>query len=531
MSRLTRQKIANIGGQDDPMNTLSVKDLSGGQNTRQDSQNIGANQAVTLTNVDIGTPGQRKKRPGLTLLEDLSKDSQVLISPFEPDGATNELQTVIVSGADTAVFQWPSSGSFSKITGTDNIVDTDIPIAFKVFKSGGDGDVMVYGSSTKNWKEIQQDNTVADLGNTSGTGTDSPPRSNVGTFFNGRFWVLVNNILDFSDAFSNDYSGAFDTQAAGNRFNMPVGTERFLIGIRNKGLICGGNDEIRYIVPSNTPAATDETGILVKDGCVANRSAVLAGDDILYLAKDGVRGVFKTQFDTLQYKTSLPVSYPLKDQFDVINWAQVHKASATYYDNKYFLALPTSSSTYNNTVWVYYPATNGWMVIDGWNVADWAVMQVQGEDKLYAIDATDGKVYQAWSGTTDNGASFTYTETIGKNSLGSEFEEKMGGEVMVRLKATDQLTVSVFASFDESDFNKLGDIVTEDRTTNFAAWTLPLIFQDAGIYTKKFHIDTYGEWYQIQVKIEHSGEGGDDLTVLQSAVLARLNRYLSEELQ
>ena len=530
MSIKQRIVLSQARAEDDAYNTISIQDLSGGENTIQDAQNISDNQAVELTNVDIGIAGQRKKRPGLTLLEDLEKDSQVLLSHFEPDGSTNELHSVIVSGTDTAVFQWASAGSFSKIVGSDNIVDTDIPIAFKVFKSGSDGDVMVYGSKTKNWHEIQQDNTVTDLGNTSGTGSDSPPRSNVGTFYNSRFWVLVDNKLYYSDAFSDNYSSAFDTRAAGNNYNMPVGIERFLIGIRGKGLICGGNDEIRFITPSTVPDAGDESGILVKDGCVANRSAVLAGDDILYLAKDGVRGVFKTQFDTLQYKTSLPISYPLKDQLDIVNWAHIDKASAVYYDNKYFIALPTSSSTYNNTAWVYYPATNGWMVIEGWNVADWSVLQVNGKDKLFAIDATDGKVYYAWDGSDDNGADFTYTETTKRLDLGSMFEEKVGGEVMVRLKATSQINVSVYASFDESDFNKLGDIFTADRTTNFAAWTLPMEFYDAAIYTEKFHLDAYGEWYQIQIKIEHNGASGEDLTILQSAILARLNKYLSEEL-
>jgi hypothetical protein len=529
MSILNRKKLISVPAGDDPRSTVSIRDLSGGQNTRQDPQNLPENQAETLTNTDISVLGQRKVRPGLTEIDEITSVTLPSLFAFEPIGGTNELQTVILSGSDTAVYQWNLSGDFAAISGTANIIDSDLPTAIKVFKTGGDGDVVLWGSQTKNWHEIKQDDTVTDLGNTQATGTDDPPRSNVAAFFDGRMWVLADNLLSYSDAYPSDYSGSFDTQAAGSAYNMPVGTERFLIGIRGKGLVCGGNDNIRFVTPSTVPAADDVTGLLVKDGCVANRSAVLAGDDILYLAKDGVRGVFKTQFDTLQYKTSLPVSYPLKDEFDLINWAQVTKASAVYYDNKYFLSLPVSSSETNNRVWVYFPASNGWMIITGWNVSDWAVLQVNGEDRLYATDATDGTVYQAWKGSSDNGTDIEYDEVSRKLNLGTEFEKKIQGEIMVRVKATGQYTVSVYASFDEGSFEKLGDILTEDRTVNFAAWTFPMNFQEAGIYTEKFHIDQYGEWYQMQIELKSTSSSGDDLTVLQSSLLGKVAKYLSEE--
>jgi len=338
---------------------------------------------------------------------------------------------------------------------------------------------------------------------------------------------LVGNQLYFSDAFPSDYAGAFNR--ATDIFNMPVGTARFLIGIRGKGLICGGKDNISYIIPSNTPAATDETGILVKDGCVANRSAMIVGDDILYMARDGVRGVFKTQYDTLQYKTSLPLSYPLKDEFETINWAYIHLAAAIYFDNKYFLALPISSSTTNNSVWVYYPATNGWMVIDGWNVADWDVLTYNGEERLYAVNPTDGNVYRAWFGSDNDGADINYSEVGRKDDVLKPFTEKRGGEVIVRAKASGEYHIKVYGSFDESDFTQLGEVYTADRETNFASWTFPMIFQDAGIYTKKFHLDRYGPWYQMQIKIGHDGTGGGDITILQRSIITHEDKYYNEE--
>jgi len=53
-----------------------------------------------------------------------------------------------------------------------------LPTAVKVFKTGGDGHVMLTGSKTTNWHEIDQAGSVTDLTDDS----DDPPQSNVGYF-------------------------------------------------------------------------------------------------------------------------------------------------------------------------------------------------------------------------------------------------------------------------------------------------------------------------------------------------------------
>ena len=79
----------------------------------------------------------------------------------------------------------------------------------------------------------------------------------------------------------------------------------------------------------------------------------------------------------------------------------ITKACSVYFDNKYFISVPVDGSTYCNEVWVYYPA-NGWMVITGWNVSAWSKMKVNGEERLYATDSTDGKSISCVEGFSDN---------------------------------------------------------------------------------------------------------------------------------
>jgi hypothetical protein len=504
------------------------KDVSVGQNTRVDGQNLPENMVIELTNANISVPGQSRVVPGTTQIGVISGvDKCLTLLGFEPDGGTNELRGVFVSGTDSFISKWNGSGTFAPISGSVNLVTTSGAAALKVFKTGGDGHVSLFGCPTKKWAEIEQDGTVNDLGETAGTGSDSPPKSNVATFYNDRMWVLKDNKLYYSDALPSSYANSFSTTQ--QVYNMAVGSERFLIGIRERGLICGGKDIIRYVNPSTTPAATDPYGVLVEIGCEAGKTAQVVGDDILYLAKDGVRGIFKTQYDTLQYGSSLPLSYPLKDDFDIINWAHIDKACAVYFDNKYFIALPTASSEYNNSVWIYFPATQGWVTISGLNVGAFATMKVAGKDRLYATSPTDGTVVQVWNGSTFNGTDITYTERGRYEDLGALFQKKTGGELHFKVKSLGEYTINFYLSIDESDWEKVGTLITESRLVNFQNWTLPMLFQDAGTYTKRINFNSHGRWFTAQYKIECTGAIGDDLVILERGIRGIIEEYLPNE--
>jgi hypothetical protein len=276
------------------------------------------------------------------------------------------------------------------------------------------------------------------------------------------------------------------------------------------------------------PAATDLPEKILDIGCAAGKTAVQVGDDIYFLAYDGVRGVFRTQQDKLQQGASYPLSYVLKEEVESLSWGFITKACSIYFDNKYFISIPVDGSTYCNEVWVYYPASQGWMVITGWNVSAWSKMKVNGEERLYATDSTDGKVYRAWSGFSDNGVAINYQEEGRKEDLGQPLVTKTGGVYKLRAISAGNYDVSIYVSIDDADYTLLGTMNLNAGGLTLP-FTLPAMLSGISIVEEQFHLDSLGPWRQIRFKIQHNSlNGSDTITFYDRTLTTYADEYQSE---
>ena len=292
---------------DDPYLTLVRRDISGGINDRQHGSEIKENQVTVLNNVELTIAGKSAKRSGSNLIEDLGDTVGIGAIGFEPLDGSDEL---IVTHGQKIEGNTDPTGAFSehKNDVTTNGAQTNI---LQVFKSGGDGSVLWINNGTDDIIEMEQDHTCTDL---TDDGDDAPPKgSRAMTFFRGRPWILKDNYAYYGDAYSTDYTAAFNQ--ATEVFHIPVGaTDNMhgaIIPIRDQGLVFLGTESIYALNPSMTPAATDKPAKLLDIGCVAEKSAIQVGDDILFLAKDGIRGLFRTIQDKVQLGQSFPLSFPL----------------------------------------------------------------------------------------------------------------------------------------------------------------------------------------------------------------------------
>jgi hypothetical protein len=507
---------------DDEQTLVVRKDFSAGMNSKMHPADIGPAQASSLTNVELVVPGQTRKRRGTDLVEDLSNDAGTGMLGFDPDGGAN----VLVATHGAKLETWPGSSTF-----TERKTDFTTSLQTAIVKAGesGEGDVFLVGNGTDNWFRFEPDNysSPQDLGNTSGTGSDSPPKSSVGAYYRNRFWVMKSDLLYYSSAYPADYSTAFAT--ATNAYRIPCGTERAIVPLRDSGMILVGENQIWGLNPSVTPAATDKPEKILDLGCVANKSAIQVGDDVYFLGRDGVRGVFRSQQDKLQLGQSYPLSFPLKDEYDSISWGYVHKSCAVFWNNMYLLALPVDSSTYNNEVWVYYPAQQAWTVYTGLNVGAWGKMRVSGQERLYYIDSNDGSVYRAFADTTyeDETADIVYTLIGREEDGGNRMLPKVGGVVEVEAKAGSSAdTITVYYSLDGQDFTSLGTMSLLSGVAPVLPIDLPFNLADDYTIRKKFHLTSLGPWKTLRFKIYCSSDV--DVVVYGYSLVASARPYFKE---
>ena len=321
------------------------KDFSGGVNTREHPSSIEVNQCEKLENWDTTIVGELVKRYGSsTIGSDLGDAAIVTLHNYEIQGATDQL----LAYEDTNLSKWIGAGTFASLK-ADFTASTDVGMVSGKMSGIAPDDIVIIQNGEDNAFSVESDGTVTDLGSTTGTGSDSPPQSTVMAWYGNRFWVLKNDLLYWSAAYSADYSSAFDTVS--DSFRIPVGEERFIAPTRDAGMIIGGEHGIWAIAPSATPVATDRPQpIITSEGCVSKKAWCLGGDDIYWFSQNGLRSLRRTVQDKLQMGATYPLTFPLKDDFDTINWAYAYKIAMVYFDNKIYMAVPTDSSTVNNEV-------------------------------------------------------------------------------------------------------------------------------------------------------------------------------------
>jgi hypothetical protein len=261
-------------------------------------------------------------------------------------------------------------------------------------------------------------------------------------------------------------------------------------------------------------------------------------DDVFWFANDGLRSLKRNIQDKLQQQASYPLSYPLKTEFEEILWSRKNEIEIIGWDNKIFCKVPVAGGV---KIWVYYPATNAWAVKEGYDPASLATHSVDGDVRLFYGHRTNGKVYRAWYGYGDEGTTTTdgtasTLEEVGKNlDMGNPLISKYGGEVEVKCLSTSGInTVEVWASFNDGAFNKLGELDIQQLTGadfgvgGLGSVTFPVSFEDAILVSGKFHIDSYGHWRTIQLKLKHDTVSTEDIAIVERSIITFMQEYLSE---
>lgn len=165
-------------------------------------------------------------------------------------------------------------------------------------------------------------------------------------------------------------------------------TDNFLVvGKRNSVWLVNAD-------PTQQPSDWQMKAVVEDIGCVAQESMCRVANDVFWLSVEGVRSLQYTLQGLTQGVEEEPISRPIQDIIDRINWAYIDTATATYWKNRYFLSIPLDTSTDCNAVLVYNTITKGWAgTWTGLSATNFAVTFFNKNARL-VMGRTDGIVAQ-----------------------------------------------------------------------------------------------------------------------------------------
>lgn len=191
--------------------------------------------------------------------------------------------------------------------------------------------------------------------------------------------VIASDILD---------SDTYDQIYAQYRFN--AGTADFVVGLHSfsEDVLLVFNRNSIHQVSNSVDLQAATTRLLTNEvGCVARKSIVQVGNRVIFLSDNGVYGT--EFFDEYNLRgTDTPLSEPINETIKTINKEAWENSVATYFDNRYFIAVPTGTSTSNNTILIYNFLNKQWESVD--TVAD---ANYHSENLIVVGDGDDRGVY------------------------------------------------------------------------------------------------------------------------------------------
>ena len=225
-----------------------------------------------------------------------------------------------------------------------------------------------------------------------GAGRIQCPNTDYGVFFRNRLIIPQPTDSNYSIIMS-DLLDTDNYYAADSQFRINKGSADFLVGFfpyQEDQLIVFMRNSIHMINNIATTSAANTYEITRQHGCVARKSIAQSGPQTFFLSDNGVIVLSPGQdpakgigvaISKISGET-IPMTRPIQDQFDEVNYAAADKACGVVYDNAYYLAVPTGSSTVPNKIFVFNLLTSTWTSVDSYpamtgslafHVDDWVI--------------------------------------------------------------------------------------------------------------------------------------------------------------
>ena len=197
--------------------------------------------------------------------------------------------------------------------------------------------------------------------------------------------IIVSDILD-ADTYDQIY-GQY-------RFN--AGTADFNVGLlsfADDKLVVFNRNSI-HLVQGSSPDASTVQLITNEVGCLARKTIVQVGNNVMFLSDNGVYGANFQDLYNLR-GSELPLSSSIQTTIDRINRQYWDQSVAVYFNNRYYIAVPTDGSTVNNTILIFNFINKQWESVDSTSNLDWDIENLivagkKSDRAVYAVNALGG---------------------------------------------------------------------------------------------------------------------------------------------
>lgn len=242
------------------------------------------------------------------------------------------------------------------------------------------------------WDGDTSNDFVVKANGSPGAGRIQCPNTDYGVFFRNR--LIIPQPAD--SAYTLIASDLLDTDnyyAADSQFRINKGSADFLVGFypyQEDQLIVFMRNSIHMVNNIATTSASNTYEITRQHGCVARKSIAQSGPQTFFLSDNGVivlspgtdpaKGL-GVAISKISGET-IPMTQQIQDQFADVNYKYADLACGVVHDNKYYLAVPTGSSTKPNKVFVYSLLSSTWISVDDYpamsgslafQVDDWVI--------------------------------------------------------------------------------------------------------------------------------------------------------------
>ena len=269
-------------------------------------------------------------------------------------------------------------------------------------------------------------------------------------------------------------------------------------------------------IPSDATTAADWIVSIISNntGCVATGTAVQVSSDILFLSDNGIRSLVRSVADDFS-SVGIPISEIVKDVIQSINTQAIAVSTAMYYDNRYFLAIPTESNDTNDTLLVYNTALGAFEGTWTLKAMQFALTNFNAEGSRLMLKNTTGLIskyagYKTPAGTTssdyvDSGTAYESFVRTKDFNFGDPFSLKYGShfEIVFDNSFSSDANVFIQRDVDVGDVSVAPNINIASSTLTLP-FTLPAILPSSVKKKLASDLRKYEKWRLLNIKISSS---------------------------